>query len=257
MDSRPAHAKSASVDPREVDYYHQLAQLWWDNSGPFWPLHRLNKLRLSYIRAKLCKHFELDERDDQPLKGLEVLDIGCGGGILAESMARLGANVTGIDVVEKNIAIATQHASGSGLKVSYQVETVENLARSGSLFDIVLNMEVVEHVTSLDGFMDSSCRLLKPGGMMFIATINRTLIAWLIAIVGAEYVLRWMPKGTHRLRMFRKPEEIRGLLAQNNLIVEDLVGVGVNPLAKRMFLTKVKSVNYMLTAVHALERPLR
>ena len=257
MEPLPAHAKSASVDPREVDYYHRLAQTWWDESGPFWPLHRLNKLRLSYIRAKLCDHFGLGERNDQPLRGLTVLDIGCGGGILAESMARLGAKVTGIDVVEKNIAIATQHAESSGLKVTYQLGTVEYLAWSGSQFDVVLNMEVVEHVKGLDGFMESSCKLLKPGGMMFVATINRTLIAWLVAIIGAEHILRWMPKGTHRLAMFRKPEEIRNLLAQNNLTVNDLVGVGVNPLAKRMFLTRLKSVNYMLTAVHALERPLR
>jgi 2-polyprenyl-6-hydroxyphenyl methylase/3-demethylubiquinone-9 3-methyltransferase len=128
---------------------------------------------------------------------------------------------------------------------------VEELAQSGSQFDVVLNMEVVEHVADLEGFMVSSCRLLKPGGMMFIATINRTLIAWLIAIVGAEYILRWMPKGTHRLGMFRKPAEIRRLLANNGLTVKDLVGVGVNPLARRMFLTRLKSVNYMLTAVHA------
>lgn len=257
MEPLPAHAKSASVDPREVNYYHQLAQMWWDQGGPFWPLHRLNMLRLGYIKTKLCEYFELDERDEQPLHGLTVLDIGCGGGILAESMARLGANVTGIDVVEKNIAIAAQHAATTGLKISYQLDTVENLAWSGSQFDVILNMEVVEHVTGLDGFMESSCRLLKPGGMMFVATINRTLMAWLVAIVGAEYILRWMPKGTHRLAMFRKPAEIRDLLARNNLLVKDLVGVGVNPLAKRMFLTKLKSVNYMLTAVHALDRPLR
>lgn len=257
MEPLPVHAKSASVDLREVDYYHQLAELWWDQGGPFWPLHRLNKLRLGYIKAKVCEHFELDEHDEQPLQGLTVLDIGCGGGILAESMARLGAMVTGIDVVEKNIIIATQHAANTGLQVAYRLGTVEDLARSKSQFDIVLNMEVVEHVNELDGFMESSCRLLKPGGMMFIATINRTLTAWLVAIIGAEYILRWMPRGTHRLKMFRKPDEIRDLLAQNKLLVRDLVGVGVNPLAKRMFLTKLTSVNYMLTAVHALERPLK
>jgi 2-polyprenyl-6-hydroxyphenyl methylase/3-demethylubiquinone-9 3-methyltransferase len=257
MEPLPAHASSSSVDPREVEYYHKLAQLWWDQNGPFWPLHRLNRLRLGYIKTKLSEHFELDERNEQPLLGLKVLDIGCGGGILAESMARLGASVTGIDVVEKNIAIASQHAASTGVNVSYQLSTVETLARSGSQFDVVLNMEVVEHVTSLVGFMESSCSLLKPGGMMFIATINRTLIAWLVAIVGAEYILRWMPKGTHRLSMFRKPAEIRDLLAQNRLMVKDLVGVGVNPLAKQMFLTRLRSVNYMLTAVHALERPLK
>ncbi len=257
MDSLPVHAKSASVDPREVDYYHQFAQMWWDKSGPFWPLHRLNKLRLSYIRAKLCQHFDLDDREERPLQGLTILDVGCGGGILAESLAKLGAQVSGIDVVERNIAIARHHSRDAGLQISYQLGTVESLAESGSQFDVVLNMEVVEHVTDLEGFMTSSCSLLSPGGMMFLATINRTLVAWLIAIIGAEYILRWMPKGTHRLSMFRKPAEILRILADNRLIVKDLVGVGVNPLAKQMFLTRLKSVNYMLTAVHAIGRPLR
>ena len=252
MQTVPAHAKSASVDPREVDYYHQFAQLWWDKSGPFWPLHRLNKLRAGYIRARLCEHFDLDDRDEQPLKDLSILDVGCGGGILAESLANLGAKVTGVDVVERNIAIARHHAESNGFQIDYQLRTVEKLAESSSRFDVVLNMEVVEHVNDLEGFMTSSCSLLKPGGMMFVATINRTLIAWLVAIIGAEYILRWMPKGTHRLSMFRKPEEIRHLLAENALMVKDLVGVGVNPLSKQMFLTRLKSVNYMLTAVHAL-----
>lgn len=252
MEPLPAHVKSASVDPREVDYYHQFAQMWWDESGPFWPLHRLNKLRLGYIRAQLCEHFGLNDADEQPLQGLTILDVGCGGGILAESLARLGAKVSGIDVVERNIAIARQHSESAGMEISYQLGSVESLAQSGAQFDVVLNMEVVEHVTGLEGFMSSSCGLLRPGGMMFVATINRTLIAWLIAIVGAEYILRWMPKGTHRLAMFRKPEEIQRLLADNGLMVKDLVGVGVNPLARRMFLTRLKSVNYMLTAVHAL-----
>ena len=222
-----------------------------DKSGPFWPLHRLNKLRLSYIRSKLCGHFGLNAGDEQPLQGLSILDVGCGGGILAESLAKLGANVSGIDVVERNIAIARHHSENAGLEISYQLDTVESLAKGESQFDVVLNMEVVEHVTGLEGFMESSCRLLKPGGMMFVATINRTLIAGLVAIVGAEHILRWMPKGTHRLDMFRKPAEIRDLLAINGLTVKDLVGVGVNPLARRMFLTRFKSVNYMLTAVHA------
>ncbi len=254
MEPLPMHAKSASVDPREVDYYHQFAQMWWDKSGPFWPLHRLNNLRLSYIEAKLREHFGLSGHDKQPLQGLTVLDVGCGGGILAESMAKLGAKVSGIDVVERNIAIARHHSQNAGLEISYQLGTVESLAESAAQFDVVLNMEVVEHVTDLEGFMASSCRLLRPGGMMFVATINRTLIAWLVAIVGAEYVLRWMPKGTHRLGMFRKPAEMRRLLADNCLMVKDLVGVGVNPLAKQMFLTRIKSVNYMLAAVHEPDR---
>jgi 2-polyprenyl-6-hydroxyphenyl methylase/3-demethylubiquinone-9 3-methyltransferase len=183
---------------------------------------------------------------------LSVLDVGCGGGILAESMARLGAQVLGIDVVERNIAIARQHAESSGLQIDYRLTTAESLAASGQKFDVVLNMEVVEHVADLPGFMTAVCDLLKPGGMMFVATINRTPLAWLIAIAGAEYILRWMPKGTHRWSMLRQPREIKELLAVNGLMLKDLVGVGVDPLRKRMFLTGLKSVNYMLTASHAL-----
>lgn len=254
MESLPVHANSASVDLREVEYYHQFAQTWWDSSGPFWPLHRLNELRLSYIKTQLCEHFELDDRKERPLQGLTILDVGCGGGILSESMARLGATVTGIDVVERNIAVARHHSETMGLQISYQLVTVEDLAKTGQKFDAVLNMEVVEHVNNLEGFMASTCALLRRRGMMFVATINRTFIAWLIAIIAAEYVLRWMPRGTHRLAMFRKPTELRRLLAQNSLMVKDLVGVGVNPLGKRMFLTRLKNVNYMITAVHALDR---
>ena len=247
------HASSNSIDPREVRHYDRLARTWWDTSGPFWPLHRLNKLRSVYIKTQLCRHFGLPADAAAPLKGLTVLDVGCGGGILAESMARLGARVLGIDVVEKNITIARQHAEASGLQIDYQLTTAESLATSGLMFDVVLNMEVVEHVSDLPGFTRAVCKLLKPGGMMFIATINRTALAWLIAIVGAEYILRWMPKGTHRWAMFRRPDEVRNLLAVNGLMVKHLVGVGVDPLRKQMFLTRLKSVNYMLTASHALD----
>jgi 2-polyprenyl-6-hydroxyphenyl methylase/3-demethylubiquinone-9 3-methyltransferase len=246
------HARSNSIDPREVRHYDQLAKTWWDKSGPFWPLHRLNTLRTGYIQSQLCRHFGLAADSLAPLKGLTVLDVGCGGGILAESMARLGARVLGIDVVEKNIAIARQHAADSGLKIDYRLTTAESLASSGQMFDVVLNMEVVEHVSDLPGFMAAVSKLLKPGGMMFVATINRTALAWLVAIVAAEYILRWMPKGTHRWEMFRQPGEIKNQLAVNGLMVKDLVGVGVNPLRKHMFLTRLKSVNYMLTASHAL-----
>lgn len=254
MKTIPAHVESSSVDPREVKYYDQFAQMWWDTSGPFWPLHRLNHLRLAYINKHLCRHFDLAPESGSPLQGLSVLDVGCGGGILAESMAKLGARVVGIDVVARNVAIARQHAETAGYQIDYQLTTAESLARKDLQFDVVLNMEVVEHVMDLQGFMAAVCQLLKPGGMMFVATINRTALAWLIAIVGAEYILKWMPKGTHRWSMFRQPAEIRYLLASNNLIVGNHVGVGVNPLQKRMFLTRLKSVNYMLTATYAVNR---
>ncbi|MGD9265723.1 MAG: bifunctional 2-polyprenyl-6-hydroxyphenol methylase/3-demethylubiquinol 3-O-methyltransferase UbiG [Lysobacterales bacterium] len=246
----PAHAESGSVDPREVEYFDRFAQMWWDSAGPFWPLHRLNRLRLGYIKKQLCRHFGLDFDDEQPLQGLTVLDVGCGGGILSESMAKLGADVLGIDVVERNIAIARQHAQSMGCPVEYRLTTAESLAEEGMDFDVVLNMEVVEHVADLPGFMAAVSRLLKPGGMMFIATINRTALAWLVAIVGAEYILRWMPKGTHHWAMLRKPREISALLEANGLAAENTVGVGVDPLRRKMFLTPLTSVNYMLTATH-------
>ena len=250
MASLPAHAESASVDPREVEYFDRFARMWWDSAGPFWPLHRLNQLRLGYIEKQLCRHFGLDSDENKPLRGLTVLDVGCGGGILSESMAKLGAEVLGIDVVERNIEIARQHAQSTGCEVDYQLTTAEDLAESDRRFDVVLNMEVVEHVADLPGFMAAVSGLLKPGGMMFIATINRTALAWLVAIVGAEYILRWMPKGTHHFNMLRKPREIRGLLEANGLVADNMVGVGVDPLRKKMFLSPLTSVNYMLNATH-------
>jgi 2-polyprenyl-6-hydroxyphenyl methylase/3-demethylubiquinone-9 3-methyltransferase len=239
---------ASSVDPREVEYYTRFAELWWDDEGPFWPLHRLNRVRTPFIRDEICAHLALDADLVAPLKGVRILDIGCGGGILAESMAALGADVTGIDVVEKNIAIARWHAEQSSLPVRYEQVTAEALSERGASFDVVLNMEVVEHVADLEGFMQACCSLVRPDGLMFVATINRTLPALLIAIFGAEYVLRWMPKGTHRWDWFRKPSEIRALLAEQGLSVTRMTGVAVNPLRKTLFLTPLTGVNYMLSA---------
>lgn len=236
----------STVDPREVLYYARLAATWWDSSGPFWPLHTLNRLRVGYIRSRLCAHFNRDESDREPLSGLRVLDVGCGGGILAESMARLGATVTGIDVVDKNIQVATLHAGQSGLPVDYRLCTAAELAGSGAQFDVVLNMEVVEHVADLGAFMRDCCRMTKPGGVMFVATINRTPASWLTAIVGAEYILRWLPRGTHRWSRFCKPVEIRGHLLGGGLQVKETVGVAVNPFTKRMRITRLLAVNYMM-----------
>jgi 2-polyprenyl-6-hydroxyphenyl methylase/3-demethylubiquinone-9 3-methyltransferase len=250
MEAIPAHVESSSVDPREVEHFDRFARMWWDSEGPFWPLHRLNQLRLAYIEEQLCRHFVPAADAERPLQGLTALDVGCGGGILSESMAKLGAKVLGIDVVKRNISIARQHATSTGCPVEYRLVTAESLAEEEVEFDVVLNMEVVEHVADLPGFMAAVSQLLKPGGMMFIATINRTALAWLVAIVGAEYILRWMPKGTHHWAMLRKPREIRDLLVHNGLAVDDMVGVGVDPLRKKMFLTPLTSVNYMLTATH-------
>ena len=240
-----------SVNPREVAFYRSLADTWWDQSGPFWPLHRLNELRTRYIRDELCRIFGLDAALDRPLTGLSVLDVGCGGGILAESIARLGATVTGIDVVDKNIAVATLHAERCGIDVRYELKTAEALAGAGAHFDVVLNMEVVEHVANLPAFMRACNRLTRPDGVMFVATINRTWRAWLFAIIGAEYLLRWLPRGTHRWSEFRTPEEIERLWAADGLSKRDAIGVAINPVTRNFKLTSNVAVNYMLVGERA------
>ncbi len=240
--------RAPSVDPREVAHYRHLAETWWDAAGPFWPLHRLNALRVPWIRERACQHFDRDPNADFPLRGLRVVDIGCGGGILSESMARLGATVHGIDVVDRNIFIAREHAEASDLDVRYELTSAEALAETGARYDLVLNMEVVEHVADLPGFMAAACHLLSPRGQMFVATINRTPLAWLFAIFGAEYVLRWMPRGTHRYQLLRKPREVAGLLMREGLEIDDRTGVKVNPFRKSLHLTDNMLVNYMLSA---------
>ncbi|MEE4379830.1 MAG: bifunctional 2-polyprenyl-6-hydroxyphenol methylase/3-demethylubiquinol 3-O-methyltransferase UbiG [Candidatus Competibacteraceae bacterium] len=238
----------SSIDPEEVARYTALANLWWDKSGPFWPLHRLNELRVGYIREQLCRWFQLDHQAQKPLEGLRILDIGCGGGILSEAVANGGATVHGIDVVERNIAIAHHHAQQNQLNIHYQMITAEELAQQGKHYDAVLNMEVVEHVAHLSGFVHACNQLVRPGGLMFIATINRTVLAWLIAIIGAEYILRWLPRGTHQWRRFPKPQELETLLNKDQLRIIDQSGVKVNPLTRRMTLTPFMGVNYMLVA---------
>ena len=238
----------STIDPREVAFYENLATFWWDRTGPFWPLHRLNGLRVSWIRERLCDHFGMPRDAALPLAGLRILDIGCGGGILAESMARLGADVRGIDVVEKNVRVASVHARQQGLEIDYRACTAESLAAAGARYDVVLNMEVVEHVADLPAFMAACNRLVAPGGAMFIATINRTALAWLFAIVGAEYILRWLPRGTHRWREFRDPSELRDLLARDGLQVYRQSGVAINAFTRTFHLTDRMQVNYMLMA---------
>jgi 2-polyprenyl-6-hydroxyphenyl methylase/3-demethylubiquinone-9 3-methyltransferase len=237
-----------TINPDEVAFYEGLADFWWDRSGPFWPLHLLNELRVAWILEQVCGHFGLDPGTAKPLEGLRALDIGCGGGLLSESIARLGAKVTGIDVVEKNIRIAALHASRQGLDIDYRHRTAEYITESGASFDLVLNMEVVEHVADLSAFMASCNRLTAPNGVMFIATINRTWLAWLFAIVGAEYILRWLPKGTHRWIEFRRPAELESLLSSGGLKIIAKSGVAVNPLTHAFRLTRNMKVNYMLMA---------
>lgn len=237
-----------TIDQREVDFYEKLADTWWDRQGPFWPLHRLNALRVDFIREYLCEYFDLDRSSPEAFGGLRVLDVGCGGGILSESMAKFGADVTGIDVVEKNVRIASLHAVQENIDIAYREATAAELAAEEGLFDVVLNMEVVEHVADPEKFMNDCSKLVIDGGIMVVATINRTALSWLLAIVGAEYILGWLPIGTHRWDWFRKPREIESYLASGGMKVETTTGVKVNPVSRRFSLTPGAAVNYMLVA---------
>lgn len=245
----PMSTHQTSVDPKEVAHYAALADTWWDPTGPFWPLHRLNELRVTYIKDQLCQRFARNPHSQWPLAGLRILDIGCGGGILSESMARLGAQVHGIDVVERNILIARRHSQQQGLSIHYETVQAETLAQQNIHYDVVLNMEVVEHVADLPGFMDGCTQLVKPGGVLFVATINRTPLAWLTAIIGAEYILRWLPKGTHHWDRLRRPQELEALIDQAGMRIIERQGVRVNPITRRMALTSFLGINYMLVAV--------
>lgn len=238
----------STIDHREAAYYERLATTWWDTAGPFWPLHRLNETRVAYLRQQLSAHFGSDPADAEPLRGLHLLDIGCGGGILSESMAKLGASVHGVDVVEKNIRIAQMHADQQSLAIDYQTATAEDLAASARSYDAVLNMEVVEHVADLPLFLQACSALVRPGGLMVIATINRTMLSLIGAIVLGEYVLRWLPKGTHRWSKFPTPVELTALLATDGLTVRAKTGVRVNPLTRTFRLSRFTGINYMLIA---------
>ena len=239
---------SSSIDPNEVAYYEKLGNMWWDTDGILWPLHRLNGLRTDFLKEHICRHFNRDKNGDKPLHGLRVLDIGCGGGILSESIAALGADVHGIDVTEKNITVARQHNEKMPFTIRYEHITAEELANRKTQYDVVLNMEVVEHVLNLPGFMAACTKLLNEEGMMFISTINRTWKSWLFAIVGAEYILRWLPKGTHQWKKFVRPEELDEILTNNNMQSSHYTGVRINPFSKKFSLTSNLKVNYMLAA---------
>lgn len=239
-----------TIDPAEIEKFTAIADEWWDPFGKFKPLHKFNPVRLAYIRDGACAHFGRDRRAKKPLEGLRLLDIGCGGGLVAEPMRRLGAEVVAIDAAERNVKTAMAHADPLGLDIDYRATTVEALAEAGEPpFDIILNLEVVEHVADVDLFLETSASLLKPGGMMVLATINRTLKALALAKVGAEYVLRWLPAGTHDPRKFVKPEEAEAPLLRKGLSVTAQAGVSYNPLLDIWRVSDDMDVNYMLTAV--------
>lgn len=241
-------AAPSTIDQTEVDRFSAMASEWWDPNGKFRPLHKFNPVRLTYIRDRVAEHFDRDPKSPQPLAGLRILDIGCGGGLLCEPIARMGADVVGADASQTNIEIARIHAAKSGVAVDYRAETAENLAADGELFDVVLNMEVVEHVADVDLFLSSCAQMVKPGGLMFIATINRTFKALTLAIVGAEYVLRWLPRGTHQYEKLVRPGEIEQPLSASGMTIADRTGVFYNPLSDSWNLSRDMDVNYMMLA---------
>ena len=237
---------ASTIDEDEVAHFSAIAQEWWDPNGKFKPLHKFNPSRLAYIREQILFHFDLDGTKRKPFKKISILDIGCGGGLLCEPMARLGANVTGADASEKNIAIAKAHAIEGDLKINYLATTSEDLAAKGKQFDVVLNMEVIEHVSDVPLYLASCAKLVKPGGIMFISTLNRTAKSFALAIVGAEYILGWLPKGTHSYNKFLTPEEIISMTRRNDLKLKDKCGITYSPLKDKWRKSKDMSVNYML-----------
>jgi 2-polyprenyl-6-hydroxyphenyl methylase / 3-demethylubiquinone-9 3-methyltransferase len=238
----------ATIDEAEVARFSRLAGQWWDPHGKMAVLHRFNPVRLAYIRDAACRRFDRDPRKLGCLAGLRILDIGCGGGILCEPLARLGAAVVGVDPAPANIAAARLHAEKSGLAIDYRAATAEVLADTGERFDIVLAMEVVEHVADVSLFVKRCAEMVKPGGLMIAATINRTLKSFALAIVGAEYVLRWLPRGTHRWDRFVTPNELEIAMTEGGLRLCGETGVIYHPLADRWQLSSDMDVNYMLTA---------
>lgn len=241
-------ARRTTIEPAEVERFSALAAEWWNPNGKFRTLHRFNPVRLAFIRDHVAAHFGRDARRARPFEGLRLLDIGCGGGLLCEPMARLGAEVVGADASQTNIEVARLHAAESGVGIDYRNATAEALADAGERFDVILNMEVVEHVSDVDFFIGRCAHMIKPGGIMFVATINRTLKALGLAIIGAEYVLRWLPRGTHDYGKLVRPEELERALAQAGMTIRDRTGVVYNPLADRWQRSRDMDVNYMVLA---------
>ena len=238
-----------SIDPAEVAKFEAMAQEWWDPNGKFKPLHMLNPVRLDYIVTQIGTEFMRDRRDPKPFAGLQLLDIGCGGGLITEPMARLGAEVTGADAAEGNIRVARLHAEQHGLDVDYRAATAENLAAQGESYDVVLALEIVEHVADPARFVATCAGLLRPGGLLIASTLNRTPQSFAAAIVGAEWIMRWLPRGTHEWGRFITPEELSAMIARAGLVPVDRRGMVFNPLRWDCKLSdRDLSVNYLIAA---------
>jgi 2-polyprenyl-6-hydroxyphenyl methylase/3-demethylubiquinone-9 3-methyltransferase len=242
-------ASGPSIDPADVARFSAQAELWWDVRGPFAPLHKFNPSRLTFVRDRAAERFGRNTRDRAPFGGLSLIDIGCGGGLLAEPMARMGFDVTAIDASSENIGTARAHAEPQGLDIAYRAATVEQLEAEGvGPFDVVLTMEVIEHVADPEAFIRACSRLVAPGGMMIVATLNRTLKGLLLGKIAAEYVLRWVPAGTHDWRQFLKPDEIRRMLSREPVAVTGPFGLAYNPLTDRWSEGDDTDINYMMIA---------
>jgi len=245
----PASKRVSSLDEAEIAKFSAMAAEWWEPKGKFAVLHAFNPVRLEFIRLHAAAAFDLDPAAKAPLSGLRILDIGCGGGLISEPLAKMGARVTGIDPSEKNIKTASVHAGEQGLKIDYRATTAEALAEKGATFDIVLNMEVLEHVADPGGFITTCASLARPQGLMFCATINRTMKSFALAIVGAEYILGWLPRGTHHWEKFITPDELRGWLKGAGMDIVEETGVAYSPLTgKWVKAPRDMDVNYMLVA---------
>ncbi|MGH7126811.1 MAG: bifunctional 2-polyprenyl-6-hydroxyphenol methylase/3-demethylubiquinol 3-O-methyltransferase UbiG [Stellaceae bacterium] len=242
---------SPSIDEAEIERFSALADTWWDPRGSMAPLHRLNPARLGFIRERLVTHFGRDARSLRPFDGLRILDIGCGGGLIAEPLARLGATVTGVDAAGANIAVARAHARSADLEIDYRQASAEELAAAGERFDAVLALEVVEHVGDIDAFLAAATALVRPSGAFIASTLNRTPKSLLFAIVGAEYLLRWLPRGTHRWDRFMRPSEFANGLRRNGLRVEEIRGLVYDPLTGEWRLGADLGVNYLLFATRS------
>tara|TARA_B100000900_G_scaffold372274_1_gene352076 strand:+ start:350 stop:1078 length:729 start_codon:yes stop_codon:yes gene_type:complete len=239
---------SSTINKEEIQKFSKLADEWWDVNGKFKPLHMFNPIRIEYITNSIKKHFKIKKDKTNFLDGLSILDIGCGGGLVSEPMARLGATVTGIDASNKNIKIAKLHSQKSKLKINYLNSSPENLIDNKN-FDIILNLEIVEHVDDVNLYIKSCYKLLKKNGLMFTATLNRSFTSYIKAIIGAEYILRWLPIGTHDWNKFIKPEELEQLLLQEKFSIIDVNGFKFNPLLNKWKISKDLSVNYIINSI--------
>ena len=239
---------STTINKEEIQKFSRLSEEWWDVNGKFKPLHMFNPIRIEYITNKIKTHFKLRTDKSNYLEGLSILDIGCGGGLISEPMARLGAKVTGIDASEKNINIAKLHSKKNGLKINYLNASPENLEHIEK-FDIILNLEIVEHVNNVNLYIKSCYKLLKTNGLMFTATLNRSFISYIKAIIGAEYILRWLPIGTHDWNKFIKPEELEKFLSDEKFTTLDVKGLKFNPFLKKWKKTNDLSVNYIISSL--------